>query len=148
MPARPVWEDGVVVRCGGVVYAVAGDYAVMQDQRGSKECVVGYRLSDGARVWTHTDLARFESSMAGPGPRATPTIAGGRVYAVGATGLLNCLDGATGRPVWTVSIQEDSQARDPAFHGVCGSPLVVEDLVIVSPTGKGGPSLAAYHKDT
>src|SRR5947199_307435 len=75
-------------------------------------------------------------------------IAGGRVYAVGATGLLNCLDGANGRPLWSVNILQDNQAASLAFHGVCGSPLVVDDLVIVSPTGKNGPSLAAYHKDT
>ena len=51
-------------------------------------------------VWHTADEARFDNSLGGPGPRATPTVAGGRVYAVGATGLFNCLDGATGKVKW------------------------------------------------
>jgi outer membrane protein assembly factor BamB len=145
-PPREVWRRSVGPGWGA--FAVVGDYAVTQEQHGPRECVVCYRLADGARVWLHGDDTSYHSPVGVPGPRATPTIASGRVYAVGATGVLNCLDGATGRPLWSVNILEDSQAKDPAFHGVCGSPLVVEDLVIVSPTGKGGPSLAAYHKDT
>jgi outer membrane protein assembly factor BamB len=144
-PPRMVWRTQVGAGWGA--FAVAGDYAVTQEQRGSQECVVCYRVSDGARVWTHTDLDRFDSSMAGPGPRATPTIAGGRVYAVGATGLLNCLDGATGRRAWSVNILKDNDAENLP-HGVCASPLIAGDLVIVSPTGKNGISLAAYHRET
>jgi outer membrane protein assembly factor BamB len=67
----------------------------------------------------------------------------GRVFSVGATGLLNCLDARTGRSVWTVDIQKDTGSENIA-HGVCGSPLVVDDRVLVSPTGSRGPSLAAY----
>src|SRR5262249_4006266 len=75
-------------------------------------------------------------------PRATPTIAGGRVYALGATGLLNCLNGADGKAIWTVNILDDN-GGGRISHGVCSSPLVVNDLVVVCPTG-GPVSLAAY----
>jgi outer membrane protein assembly factor BamB len=143
---RQVWRRPVGGGWSG--FAVVGDYAVTQEQHGPRECVVCYRLADGARVWVHGDDGLYHPSRSVPGPRATPTIAGGRVYAVGATGQLNCLDGATGRVLWAVNILKDNQARDLAYHGVCGSPLVVDDRVIVSPTGKNGPSLVAYHKDT
>ena len=48
--------------------------------------------------------------------------------------LLNCLDGARGQTVWSVNILDDNQAENNE-HGVCGSPLVVDNRVIVSPTG-------------
>jgi outer membrane protein assembly factor BamB len=122
-----------------------GDYAFTQEQRGDRECVACYRVADGAEAWVHADPARFDSGLGGPGPRATPTVAEGRVYAVGATGLLNCLDGATGRAVWSVDILKDREAEN-LTHGVSGSPLVTEGLVVVSPTGADGISLAAYDR--
>jgi outer membrane protein assembly factor BamB len=144
-PPRQLWRKPVGDGWGA--FAVAGTCAVTQEQRGPAECVVCYRIADGAEVWAHADPVRFDTSMGGPGPRATPTVAGGRVYTVGATGLLNCLDGATGRPAWSVNILTDNGA-DNLEHGVCGSPLVVDRLVVVNPTGAGGPSLAAYDRDT
>jgi outer membrane protein assembly factor BamB len=144
-PPKLLWRKAV--GAGWSAFAVVGDYAVTQEQRGPEECVVCYRVSDGAVAWVHADPADFESSMGGPGPRATPTIFQGHVYSVGATGVLNCLDGSTGRALWTRNINDDNQAT-LAEHGVCGSPLVVDDLVIVCPTGANGISLAAYRLGT
>jgi outer membrane protein assembly factor BamB len=144
-PPRLLWRQPVGAGWGA--FAVVGEYAVTQEQRGDQECVVCYRVADGATAWIHADTTRFDSSMGGSGPRATPTIAGGRVYALGATGLLNCLDGATGRPIWAVNILNDNRAEN-IIHGVSASPLVVDNCVLVCPTGRNGPSLVAYHRDT
>src|SRR5262249_21662848 len=150
-PPRLLWRKPVGAGWGA--FAVVGDYAFTQEQRGEQECVVCYRVADGATMWVHADPVhsegpvRFDPSMGGHGPRTTPTVADGRVYAVGATGLLNCLDGATGRAVWSVNILEDNEAEN-LFHGVCGSPLLVDDRVVVSPTGSNGISLAAYDRAT
>jgi outer membrane protein assembly factor BamB len=144
-PPRLVWRRPVGAGWGA--FAVVGNYAVTQEQRGPDECVICYRVADGACMWIHTDAANFTTSMGGPGPRATPTIANGRVYSVGATGLLNCLDGATGKPVWpTIDILQDNQGEN-IHHGVCGSPLVVDNLVIVSPTGADGICIVAYDRE-
>lgn len=144
-PPRQVWRRPVGEGWSG--FAIVGDYAVTQEQRGPHECVTCYRLADGERVWMHADEVRYESRLGGDGPRATPTVAGGRVYTVGALGLLNCLDGATGNRLWFVNIQEDA-GGEVLRHGVCGSPLVVDNLVIVCPTGKEGVTLAAYDRHT
>jgi outer membrane protein assembly factor BamB len=143
-PPRRVWQQPLGAGWGA--FAVVNGYGVTQEQRGPDECVVCYRLADGAMAWIHRDAGRFDGSMGGPGPRATPTIADGRVYSVGATGLLNCLDGATGRRLWSVNILQDNEAANIA-HGVCASPLVVGDWIVVCPTGSSGPSLAAYRRD-
>ena len=142
---REVWRKPV--GAGWSAFAVVGDYAVTQEQRGPNECVVCYRLADGETVWVHSDQARFDSAMGGSGPRATPTVADGRVYAVGGTGILNCLDGATGKCVWSIDILKDNDGG-PISHGVCGSPLVVENRVIVAPTGGSSRCLAAYDRES
>jgi outer membrane protein assembly factor BamB len=144
-PPRPLWRRAVGE--GWSAFAVVGDFAVTQEQRGGSECVVCYRVADGAVAWVHADLVHFGSAFGGAGPRATPTIAAGRVYSVGATGILNCLDGANGKAIWSVDILQDNQAENIS-HGVCGSPLVLDKRVIVCPTGPNGISLAAYDRDT
>jgi outer membrane protein assembly factor BamB len=104
-------------------------------------------VADGSEVWLYSQAAWFNSSMGGAGPRATPTIADGRVYTVGGTGLFNCLDGGTGKPIWSVDIIADNNGH-PIEHGVCCSPLVIGDRVIVCPTGNKGALLAAYDRAT
>ena len=83
---------------------------------------------------------------AGIGPRATPTIVDGRIYAVGATGYLNVLDLDSGAIIWSCDIVADNAAEVPMF-GISGSPLVLTDKVIVSPGGPDGRSLVAYARD-
>jgi outer membrane protein assembly factor BamB len=141
---RTLWRQGVGAGWGSL--AVVGDYAFTQEQRRDDECVVCYRVATGEEIWCHADRQSFQST-AGLGPRATPTVAGNRVFTLGATGLLNCLEAPTGRPLWSVNILADNQAQNLA-HGLSGSPLVADDLVIVSPTGSNGISLAAYRAPT
>jgi outer membrane protein assembly factor BamB len=143
-PPRLVWRNAVGPGWGS--FAVVGNHVFTQEQREGDECVVCYRLSNGEPLWRHADRQRFNCT-AGPGPRATPSVVGDRVYTVGATGLLNCLQADSGRVLWSVNMLADNQAEN-IDYGVSGSPLIVDDLVLVSPTGRNGISLAAYHKQT
>ena len=128
-PIGPGWSS----------FAVHGDLLYTQEQRGDDEIVAAYRVSTGVPVWKHRDAARFWESNGGAGPRATPTFSGGRVYAFGATGILNALDAADGRVVWSRNVAADSQTKVPDW-GFASSPLLVGDLVIVAAAGK----LVAY----
>jgi outer membrane protein assembly factor BamB len=107
---------------GGLVYT--------QEQRGEEELVTAYRAATGELVWSHSDPVRFFESNGGPGPRATPTLAGGRVYTLGATGLLNVLDAATGQRIWSRHTTIDTRQRVPDW-GFSASPIVTQGLVIV-----------------
>jgi outer membrane protein assembly factor BamB len=132
-PIGPGWSS----------FAVHGGLLYTQEQRGGDEIVSAYRMSSGAPVWAHRDAARFWESNGGARPRATPTIANGRVYAFGATGILNALDAATGRLVWSRNVSADSSTKVPDW-GFASSPLVVGDVVMVAAAGK----LAAYDAAT
>lgn len=140
-PPKLIWRRSV--GAGWSSFVIVGDYALTQEQHGDQECTICYRLADGSIAWAHSDPIRYDKSLGGPGPRATPTVHAGRVYALGATGLLNCLDGATGQSIWSVNILFDNVGVNIP-HGVCSSPLVIDDLVIVCPTGRDDISLAAY----
>jgi outer membrane protein assembly factor BamB len=85
--------------------------------------------------------------MGGDGPRATPTWDDGRIYALGATGELRCLDAATGKQIWGRNILSDNRASNLEW-GMSGAPLIVDDKVIVQPGGSPGRSVVAYNKLT
>src|SRR5262249_47441597 len=91
-PPRRVWKQRVGPAWSSVV--VIGDRLFTQEQRGESEAVVCLDASTGGEIWTHEDAARFWDSVAGAGPRATPTFDGGRIFSLGATGIVNCLDAA------------------------------------------------------
>lgn len=132
-PIGPGWSS----------FAVDNDLIYTQEQRGDDELVAAYHLSSGKPAWRHRDAARFYESNGGPGPRGTPTLSGGRVYAFGGTGLLNVLDGRTGAVAWTRNVAADTKVAVPQW-GFSSSPLVVDDLVIVAAEG----TLAAYDAAT
>ncbi|HXT38904.1 MAG TPA: PQQ-binding-like beta-propeller repeat protein [Candidatus Angelobacter sp.] len=140
-PPVKLWRQPIGAGWSG--FAIAGDRAVTQEQRGEEELVVCYELLTGRPLWSHADKARYFTTLAGEGPRATPAIKGDKVVTLGSTGILNCLDLASGRGIWSRNIVADNSSRAPEW-GVAGSPLVLDDLVIVNPGGKDGRSLVAY----
>jgi outer membrane protein assembly factor BamB len=121
-------------------FAVCGNVLYTQEQRGDDEIVAGYRVTTGEPVWRHADAVRFQDSHVGAGPRGTPACGGGRVYALGATGVFNALDAANGLVLWSRDAAADA-GRDvvPEF-GFTGSPLRVDDVVVVAVSGQ----LVAY----
>jgi outer membrane protein assembly factor BamB len=131
-----------------------------QEQRGDLEAVVCFDAKTGDELWSHEDKARFYEALGGAGPRATPTFADGMVYALGATGVLNCLDAATGERKWSQDIvpaevkaaEQNPAANDetpkPPIWGYSSSPLVVGDVVIVFAGSIREKGLVAFKADS
>jgi len=141
-PPRELWRHRVGPGWGS--FAAVGNRLFTQEQRGQDEAVVCYDATSGAEYWVYLDAARFSELVAGPGPRATPTFDDGKIYALGASGRLNCLDAATGRVHWSRDIVADSGAKVPQW-GFAASPLVASGIVTVFAGGPEGKSVLGYH---
>jgi outer membrane protein assembly factor BamB len=137
-----LWRQKVGAAWSGFV--IVGDICITQEQRGAEECVVAYELATGRQLWLQTDPAHYSTTIAGEGPRGTPTVASNRVFTCGATGILNCFDLATGKRIWTRNVPAESGGKVPGW-GFASSPLVVDGLVIIHSAESSGHLLSAFH---
>lgn len=140
-PPKLLWKKPIGP--GWSSFAVHGNLLFTQEQRGEDELVSTYHIETGEAGWKHRDVARFWESNGGAGPRSTPTLAGDRVYTLGGTGILNALDAATGKVLWSRNPATEYQVKTPGW-GFSGSPLVVGDQVLVAVAGL----LASYDAAT
>ncbi len=147
-PPRLLWKK----TCGGgyAAFCVVGKLAFTLEQRGDNESVVAYDADTGDEVWVRSWRAHFRDAMGGPGPRATPTFHDGDLFALGATGRLVCLEAATGKVKWQTDILTPDNQN--IMWGMCGSPLVYDELVVVNPGAQTpaakGRAVVAYERKT
>ncbi|MDA2937908.1 PQQ-like beta-propeller repeat protein [Acidobacteria bacterium AH-259-A15] len=132
---------------GYASFVVAQGRAFTIEQRRRQEVVAAYDMETGHELWTHSWNAEFRESMGGDGPRATPAWDEGRLYALGATGELHCLEASTGKLMWARNILMDNGANNLEW-GMAASPLIVDEKVIVLAGGRSGKSVVAYNKLT
>jgi outer membrane protein assembly factor BamB len=131
---KEIWKHKIGP--GWSSFSVAGNRLFTQEQRGENEDVVCYDAATGQEQWVHESKARFDETMGGVGPRATPTLSGGLLYAQGATGLLQCLDPLTGAVKWEHDLMKDADRKQLAIWGFASSPLIVGDKVIAYAGGE------------
>ena len=144
-PPRLVWRRPVGI--GWSSFAVFGDAAVTQEQQGEDERIVCYDLKTAEVRWSFEYPASYASPLAGDGPRSTPTIVDGNIYAMGGTGHLHALELESGRVLWSRDVLKDNDSSVPEWGKSC-SPRVVDGLVVVSAGGSDGKSLVAYDQET
>jgi outer membrane protein assembly factor BamB len=117
---------------GGRLYTLGG--------REQREFVIAFDSSTGKRVW-ETPIGALFSNDRGDGPRSTPTIDGDRLFALGGSGALVCLDAKTGKPIWTKNLMRDFGGSN-IYWGLSESPLVVNDRVLVQAGGRNAAIVA------
>jgi outer membrane protein assembly factor BamB len=144
-PPKLIWQQQIGL--GWSAFAVSGDRAITQEQRREDELIVCYELLTGRPLWAHTNQVRFSESLGGDGPRATPTVREGRVYAMGATGILDCLEEATGRLIWSRDVLRENNLSNISWGKSC-SPLLANGLVLVTGGDQREKTLLAYEAAT
>jgi len=144
-PPQEVWR--IEIGSGWSGFATYGWLALTQEQRGEKEMVTCYNLQTGELIWAQGYPQRFESTIAGDGPRATPTIDRGLVFTMGANGHLTCSSLDNGAMIWQQDLVSDYGARRPEW-GFAGSPAVVGDAVLINAGGTGNRLLLAFQRET
>lgn len=110
------------------------------------ERVLCFDAADGREIWKHEYACPYTISYP-LGPRATPTVDGDRVYALGAMGDLFCLKAATGEVVWQKNLPKDFGTKLPIW-GMAGAPLVDGDQLIVLAGGTDGALIVSLDKLT
>ena len=110
-----------------------------------QERVLCLSAESGKLVWDYSYPQAYNISYAG-GPRCTPTVADGKVYALGAEGQLTCLDAKTGHRVWQHNLTAEYDTQT-AIWGYASHPLVHGDRVYCVVGGEGSVAVA-FDKNT
>jgi outer membrane protein assembly factor BamB len=113
--------------------------------RGDREHIIAFSVADGKEVWATPHGKVFRNDR-GDGPRGTPTVDGDRLYALGGSGDLSCLDTQTGRSIWTMNILSKFGGSNIRW-GISESPLVIGDKVLVNAGGPGASIVALKKSD-
>lgn len=98
------------------------------------------KADTGQQVWMLKYPAEGDMDY-GNSPRATPLVYDGKVYLLGALGDLHCVALADGRVVWKKNLIVEFGAK-PATWGMCASPLLVQQKLIVNPGAKDASLVA------
>ncbi len=125
--------------------AAASGKLFTQGVKNGKQFLIALDAETGETVW-ETEHGRPYSNRRGGGPRGTPTIDDGRVYALGGDGNLICADAATGAKIWEKHLLKTYAARNISW-GISESPLIDGNRIIVNAGGRGA-SIVALDKAT
>jgi len=113
---------------------LSGSRVFVHSRKDPQEVVTALDAKTGAVLWQGEYAAAFNKNgyavKMGKGPNATPLVAGGRVFTLGASGHVHAWDEATGKQVWS----KDFSSRvdtSKLFCGTAASPTLVSGAVIV-----------------
>ena len=119
--------------------ASVGNRLYTMYRNAGREYIVALDANSGKTIWQHHYPAPFlpkTDLQPGPGPHATPLVAGDRLCTAGVTGIVHCLDLATGAVIWQRNLVQDF-AGTVLFRGYSCNPLRYGDSVILTVGGQG-----------
>jgi outer membrane protein assembly factor BamB len=110
------------------------------------ETVAAYDLDSGKQLWKQSYPAPYQMNPAatshGKGPKSTPVVAGGRLYTIGISGILNCWDVASGKKIWGLD------SKGSPLYGQASSPVVDRGILVASVGPQEGGALTAFEAAT
>ena len=146
-PERLTQKWKVDVGEGHASPVLVGNRIYVFARQGANEVMQALDANSGKAIWQTRYAAPVTMNPAakahGPGPKATPTFAGGRLYTLGMGGIVTAFDAASGKQLW----QKPGGAPLP-LYGTSMSPLVDRGLVIVHVGGHDKGALTAFDANT
>lgn len=134
------WKVDVGTGWAGPV--IAGERLILFHRVGENEIVAGLDPATSKEKWKLSYPTKYRDDFGfDDGPRATPLIAGDRVFTLGANGDLHGIELATGKKLWHRNLLAD-YAADKGFFGVGCSPLVAGGKLLVNVGAKGAGIVA------
>ncbi len=127
-------------------FAAVGSRLYTQYQSLAGQRVVCLDADTGERIWRRRYGYPWQPDSDWPGPMATPTLSGGKVYFAGAFGLVGCLDAQSGRLLWSVNVTEKFEGEGTEYGCAC-SPLVEDGRVYLPVGGRGVAVVALSAED-
>ncbi len=121
------------------ISVVKGSIYTMGDVDGACQ-LMAFAEDTGKKLWS-TKVGDTGGGGGYPGPRCTPAVSGGSVFALGQFGDLVCADAATGKEVWRKNLVKDFGGKLPHW-GYAESPLINDGKLFCTPGGKEGSIIA------
>jgi outer membrane protein assembly factor BamB len=141
-----LWQRDVGEGFAGPV--VSGGKLVIFHRVKDEDLVECLDAVNGNPLWKRATKTSYRDQLGkGDGPRATPLVAGGRVYTLAADGRLQCLELADGKPVWHRDLAADYRVPG-SYFGVGSSPVLEGDVLAVNVGGRDGAGVVGFHKDS
>jgi outer membrane protein assembly factor BamB len=125
---------------------VARGKLILFHRKADQEIIDCLDARTGGDLWHFAYPTAYQDDFGfDEGPRATPAIVEGKVYAMGAEGVVHCLDLQSGRKIWRVDCKKEFRSPK-GFFGMACSPLVEGDAVILNIGGRDGAGIIALDK--
>ena len=144
---RKLWSHELGEGYSGIVVDKGRLYTMYRGE--GEEVIVALDSDSGDVVWERSYEMpvhpRHEKTF-NAGPRSTPLISGSRLYSIGCSGKMHCLNAKTGKVYWSHDLWEDFEGSF-LNHGYSSSPFAYKKTVIVMVGGEGH-SLIAFDKKT
>lgn len=137
---RQLWQADVgpgyasVAVSEGIVYAMTA--------KDGEDQLVAYDAASGKERWRTRVGPFYKDSMSYDGPRATPTVVGDKIVAMGGYGGVGVYKKATGERVWAVDVVRTFDGARPKW-GFSGSPLVSEGKIYLTTGSQSGKAMVA-----
>ena len=142
-----LWSRDLGEGYSGILADKGRLYTMYRD--GGKEVVVAMKAKSGEPVWEHrydSPVHEKHEKRFNSGPRATPLISGKRLYTIGCSGKMFCLNAKSGKVYWKKDLWKDYEGSF-LNHGYSSSPFVYKDSVIALVGGEGH-SIVAFDKES
>lgn len=116
--------------------SIAGDTAILFHRVGGNQRVQALDPATGKTKWQRDYPTRYRGGLEPDGgSRTNPVIAGGRVFVYDPEGKLHALDLASGRKLWSRSLEKDTRAPE-GYFGAGAHPMFGGGVIMVNVGGR------------